>query len=317
MTQTNHFVHNAQNKTQSNIHIGAAQFASITGDLSANFEQHRFYIEQAKAENIDLLVFPELSLVGHYGAENLLAVTMKRDDPRLVALSQFAGDMRIIVGFIEEGPAAQFYNAAGVYQNGRLVYIHRKINLPSYGKLIETKYYAQGRFVDTKALTADWRMGLLICADLWNPALTHLAFLHGATLLVSPISSGVEAVGEAFDNPNGWSSTMHFYSMMYGAPSVMVNRTGTELDLTFWGGSRILDPFGKVLAQADQAPALISAVLDFEQVRQARALLPTVRDSNVSLVLGETARLIKQLGIPDIIRDDDALPNTSSNSHQT
>ena len=258
---------------------------------------------RSRARKAQLLVFPELSLVGHYGAEDLLKVTMKSRDPRLLELSRAAGDMRIVVGFIEEGPGAQFYNAAGIYRNGRLVYIHRKINLPSYGKLIETKYYAQGRFVDTHTVDDDWRMGLLICADLWNPALTHLAFLHGATLLVSPISSGVEAVGEAFDNPSGWTATMHFYSMMYGAPSIMANRVGPEMDLTFWGGSRILDPFGHPLAIAGQEADLISAELDFAEVRRARALLPTVRDSNIGLVERETDRLIARLGVPDIIRD--------------
>lgn len=285
--------------------VAAAQFASVIGDLDANFAEHSHWVAEARKAGADLLVFPELSLVGHYGAENLLDVTMNSRDRRLLELSRAAGDMTLVVGFVEEGPAAQFYNAAGVYRNGRLVYIHRKINLPSYGKLTETKYYAQGRFVDTHELDADWRMGLLICADLWNPALTHLAFLHGATLLVSPISSGVEAVGEAFDNPAGWSATMHFYSMMYGAPSIMVNRTGAEHDLTFWGGSRILDAFGQPLAVAGQDPELITAKIDYGQVRQARALLPTVRDSNIALVERETDRLIARLGVPDIIRDEE------------
>lgn len=285
--------------------VAAAQLASAIGDLDANFDQHHHWVAEARKAQADLLVFPELSMVGHYGAERLLEVTMERTDPRLLDLSRAAGDMTLVVGFIEEGPAAQFYNAAGVYRNGRLRYIHRKINLPSYGKLIETKYYAQGRFVDTHPLDDQWRMGLLICADLWNPALTHLAFLHGATLLVSPISSGVEAVGEAFDNPSGWTATMHFYSMMYGAPSIMVNRTGPEEDLTFWGGSRILDPFGKPLAIAGQEPELIVAPLDYDEVRRARALLPTVRDSNIGLVERETNRLLANLGVPDIIRDDD------------
>ena len=284
--------------------IAAAQFASAIGDLDANFAEHHKWLDAAKAQKADLLVFPELSLVGHYGAENLLDVTMNSRDARLLELSRAAGDMILIVGFIEEGPGAQFYNAAGVYKNGKLVYIHRKINLPSYGKLIETKYYAQGRFVDTHEIDADWRLGLLICADLWNPALTHLAFLHGATLLVSPISSGVEAVGEAFDNPAGWAATMHFYSMMYGAPSVMVNRVGVEGDLSFWGGSRILDPFGKPLAVAGEGPEMITAEVDYAQVRKARALLPTVRDSNLGLVERETNRLIERLGVPDIIRED-------------
>lgn len=285
--------------------VAAAQFNSKTGDLDANFHEHHKWVAQAREAKADLLVFPELSLVGHYGAEDLLNVTMNSRDPRLLDLSRAAGDMLLIVGFVEEGPAAQFYNAAGVYKNGKLVYIHRKINLPSYGKLIETKYYAQGRFVDTHEINKDWRLGLLICADLWNPALTHLAFLHGATLLISPISSGVEAVGEAFDNPAGWASTMHFYSMMYGAPSIMVNRVGPEMDLNFWGGSRILDPFGKPLAVAGTEPEMICAEIDYGAVRHARALLPTVRDSNLALVERETNRLIDGLGVPNIIRDDD------------
>lgn len=284
--------------------LAAAQFASATGDLDANFAAHHSWVGEAAKSGADLLVFPELSLVGHYGAEDLLDITMNSRDPRLMALSRAAGDMILVVGFVEEGPGAQFYNAAGVYKNGKLIYIHRKINLPSYGKLIETKYYAQGRFVDTHEIDADWRLGLLICADLWNPALTHLAFLHGATLLVAPISSGVEAVGEAFDNPAGWAATMHFYAMMYGAPSVMVNRVGVEGDLSFWGGSRILDAFGKPLAVAGEGPEMITAEVDYAQVRKARALLPTVRDSNLGLVERETNRLIERLGVPDIIRED-------------
>jgi predicted amidohydrolase len=289
----------------STLTLAAAQFASVTGDLEANFNEHYRWIPEAKAAGADILVFPELSLAGHYGAEALLDVTLDRRDTRLVELSRAAGDMALIVGFVEEGPAAQFYNAAAVYKNGKLIYLHRKVNLPSYGKLIETKYYAQGRFVDTTEINKDWRLGLLICADLWNPALVHLSFLHGATLLAAPISSGVEAVGDGFDNPAGWAATMHFYSMMYGAPSIMVNRVGVEGDLTFWGGSRILDPFGKVLAVAGEKPELISAPIDFDEVRRARALLPTVRDSNIALVERETIRLTGCLGVPDLIRDDE------------
>lgn len=288
----------------SNLTVAAAQFASAIGDLDTNFAEHHRWVAAAREVEADLLVFPELSMVGHYGAENLLDVTMRRDDPRLLELSRAAGETILVVGFVEEGPGAQFYNAAGVYKAGRLIYIHRKVNLPSYGKLIETKYYAQGRFVDTHAIDEDWRLGLLISADLWNPALTHLAFLHGATLLIAPISSGVEAVGEAFDNPSGWTATMHFYSMMYGVPSIMVNRVGPEMDLNFWGGSRILDPFGHPLAIAGTGPELVHARLDYGELRRARALLPTVRDSNLGLVERETNRLIDRLGVPDMIRDD-------------
>jgi len=284
--------------------VAVAQIASVTGDIAVNLDKHMDFINRARAAGADMLVFPELSLVGHDGAEQLLNVAMKSSDDRLSALSRAAGDMEIVVGFIEEGPGAQFYNAAGLFRGGTLRYIHRKINIPSYGRLVETKFYSLGRFVDIHTVEEDWKAGLLICADLYNPALAHLVFLHGATLLIAPVSSGREAVGEDFDNPRSWATTLHFYAMMYGSPVVMSNRVGHEGVLTFWGGSRILNAYGQVVAQAGEGEELIVSRLDYADTRRARAMLPTVRDSNLSLVHRETTRLIENLGVPTFVRPD-------------
>jgi predicted amidohydrolase len=290
--------------TNKPLRVSIAQFASNPNDIDENFEHHVAWIKQAQAAGAEFLLMPELSLTGHYGALRLLEIAMKNDDPRLVALSQSAGDLAICIGFIEEGPAAQFYNTSAVWKNGRLLAMHRKINLPNYGRLSEGKHYASGRFVDTVALRDDWRLGILICADAWNPALVHLSCLQGATLLVCPISSGIEAVSDDFDNPNGWARTMSFYSAMYGLPSMMANRTGREDDLTFWGGSRILGPTGETLAIAGKEPTLITADLDYNAVRVARHTLPTVRDSNIAMIHRETTRIIEDLGVPSVVRED-------------
>lgn len=285
--------------------IGAAQFASVIGDVDRNVDIHLDWIERGRQAGLDLLVMPEVSLTGHHGVERLLGVAMRRTDPRLKRLARAAGAMAVVVGFIEEGPAAQFYDTAAILHDDRLVYVHRKVNLATYGNLEEGKHYARGRFVDTHALDDDWRLGLLICADLWNPALAHLSFLHGATMLIVPVSSGIEAVAAEFDNPAGWALTMRFYAMIYGAPAIMVNRTGTERGLNFWGGSRIVDPFGRELAVAGDGEELITATLDYEALRLARRNLPTVRDSDMELVHRETARLMGRLGVPEIVRDED------------
>lgn len=281
--------------------IGAAQFASESGDLDANLDIHLDWIARGRSKRLDILVMPEMSLTGHYGTDTLLQTAMTCSDPRLMRLAEEAGDMIVVVGFIEEGLAAQFYNTAAMLKGGKVVHLHRKVNLANYGKLDEGKHFATGRFVETYSLDKDWRAGLLICADLWNPALTHLAFLRGATLMITPVSSGIEAVSPGFNNPNGWALSMRFYSMVYGAPSIMVNRTGVEKELTFWGGSRIIDPFGTEVAVAGADEELITAELDFDQVRKARYQLPTVRDSNIALVHLETSRLIENLGVPDFI----------------
>jgi predicted amidohydrolase len=129
--------------------------------------------------------------------------------------------------------------------------------------------------------------------------------VHGSTLLLCPISSALEAVGAEFDNPSGWHTSIRFYAMVYGMPVLMANRVGHENGLTFWGGSCIFDPFGKPLAMAeDDAEGLLTAELDYDDLRRARYLLPTVRDSNLDLIRREINRLSQIVGVPESVRDD-------------
>lgn len=206
-----------------------------------------------------------------------------------------------VIGFVEEGPAAQFYNAAAALRRDRVEFLHRKINLATYGRLEEGKHYAGGRHVNAFALAPSWRASVLICADMWNPALVHLAAVHGTTLLLGPISSAIEAVGAEFDNPGVWDVNVRFYSMTYGMPVLIANRAGREGELSLWGGSRILDAFGATLAAANGASEQhVTAELDYGALRKARYLLPTVRDSNIALVQREIERLRRTIGEPEM-----------------
>ena len=144
----------------------------------------------------------------------------------------------------------------------------------------------------------------MICADLWNPALVHLAAIQGTTVVLAPISSAIEAVGADFDNPGGWDINLRFYALTYGLPIAMANRVGREGELTFWGGSRLVDPFGRTLAQATgEGEDLVRARIDFAEVRRARYLLPTVRDANLPLVQREIERIARrQIGSDSTFR---------------
>lgn len=285
--------------------VAAAQIESRLGDLEANLEHHLAVIAEARDQGVDVLLFPEMSLTGHGAGGDVLRLALGRDDPRLQRLAQAAGDMVAVVGIMEEGPAAQFYNTAIALHAGRQVFLHRKINLATYGRLEDGKHFAQGRYVDTWELGGRWRASVMICADLWNPGLVNLVALHGCTVLFAPISSAVEAVGGEFDNPAGWHLNVRFYGMTYGLPLVMANRVGREGDLRFWGGSCIVDSFGAMLAEANgEGEELVRAELDYERVRQARYLLPTVRDSNLGLVLREAQRLDGLIGVPTSVRRD-------------
>jgi len=286
------------------LRVAAAQIESHLGDLEANVDKHLAVIDEARSAGVDVLLFPEMSLTGHGAGTEVLRLALGREDPQLKRLAEATGDMVTIVGLMEEAVAAQFYNTAIALKDGRQLFLHRKINLATYGRLEDGKHFATGRYVDTFELGGPWRSSVMICADLWNPGLVNLVALHGCTVLFSPISSAIEAVGGEFDNPAGWHLNVRFYGMTYGLPLVMANRIGTEGDLEFWGGSCVVDAFGRIVTEAEgNEEALVQAELEYDQIRRARYLLPTVRDSNLSLVLREAQRLEGVIGVPLSVRD--------------
>jgi len=285
------------------ITVGAAQIATVPEDIEANLETHLELIAQARAHGCDLLVFPELSLTGYTLSDRSFRLARSRHSKVIRQIAEASQGLTTQFGFIEEGPAAQYYNATLAVRDGEIHHLHRKVNLPSYGNLDENKHFATGRFMETAKLDDTWRYAILICADAWNPALVHLAAMNGATLLSVPISSSINAVEGEFSNPNGWDLAVRFYAMMYGMPVVMTNRVGTEGSNHFWGGSAIIDAHGRIVTQADDEATLLTAELDYNQVREARFHLPTVRDSNFALIQREVNRLSEVLGVPESVRE--------------
>ena len=280
------------------LRVAAAQIDPTEADIDDNLDKHFHFIDKAREQNVDLLVFPELSLTGYQVKSKTPDLAITRNDERLVAVAERAGDMTVVAGFVEEGFAAQFHNSAAALRNGEVSFIHRKLNLATYGNLEEAKYFARGRYVDVFIHDPPWTAAIFICADAWNPGLIHLAGLYGATLLIIPIASSREAVGLDFSNPDGWSTALSFYGMLYGMPIVMANHCGSRDGETYWGGSRVIDPHGKTVAIGGEHEELIVAEIDYASVRQARFQLPTVRDSNLDLIHREIERLNNRIGVP-------------------
>lgn len=268
------------------LRVAAAQIETVLGDVAANLRKHLDWIERARAARVDVLLFPELSLTGYSLGNRARGAAVAGSS--LLDIGRATGAMTVTVGIVERD-GSDLFNSALTVRDGRSLAVHRKLNLPGYGRLEETRWFAPGSRIDTFAPAPGWSAASLICADLWNPALVHIAACRGADLLLAPISSALEAV-EGFDNPEGWTKTLDFYAMMYGMPIVMANRVGSEGDLTFWGGSRILDAAGRTLAESGSGEALVIADLVKADIGTARARLPTIRDSNPALVHAELGR---------------------------
>lgn len=275
--------------------IGCAQIECIPGDITANLAKHIDVVEQARCSGADLLVFPELSLTDYMSVPDTAALQCSCDAPELRTIADAAGPMHVSFGFIEAGADGRCYNAQALVSDGRVVHIHRKLNLPTYGNLQEGLHYSRGDRLETCAIAATTRAATLICADSWNPALTWLAALQMPDIMLQPVASARGAVGGDFDNPSNWAINLRHTAMTYGVPIVMVNHCGIRNGLDFWGGSRVLDAFGREIVRAGETETIVYAEVDTEDGHVARNLLPTIRDADPDLIRAELGRILSSV----------------------
>jgi predicted amidohydrolase len=269
--------------------VAAAQVECRPGDIAANLALHIETIRKARARSVDLLVFPELSLTDYLPRPDVRRLARAADAPEIRALAEAAQEMLVSFGFIEEHEG-RFHNAQGLVSQSRVLHVHRKLNLPTYGRLTEGLHYAKGERIESVAY-GGWSLATLVCAETWNPALPWLAALKGATLLAVPVASSLHAVDD-LDNRSGWDVNLAHTALTYGLPLVMANHCGSRNGLDFWGGSRVLDAFGRELARAGEHPELVVATLALDDGRRARERLPTMRDADPEAVAAELQRFL-------------------------
>lgn len=274
------------------VRVAAAQVACVPGDVPENVARHLAAIRAARERGVDLVVFPELSLTGYETKPDVARLARASDAPELQGLAEAADGMTAVVGFIEANGPARPYNACAVLTGGRVVHVHRKLNLPTYGGLVEGRHYRAGEAV-ALCPTPLGDAACLICADTWNPALPWLAALAGAQAMLVPIASARGAVAAEFDSRANWIVNLRHTAMTYGLPVVMANHCGQAGGLDFWGGSMILDAVGRVVVQGGASPGLVLAEIDPADGTRARAQLPTARDADPIRVRAALDRLLE------------------------
>lgn len=274
------------------LRVALAQVDCVLGDVVENARRARAVIEEARAGGANLVVFPELSLTGYALGAVSEDVALPTDDPTITALAESAGDMGVVLGFVEDGPV-HTYNSSIYLEGGAAVHVQRKAYLPTYGRFEEHKHFTPGQTL--RAFDSRWgRAALLICNDAWQPPLAFLAVHDGARILIAPACSSL-APDPGVDPEvieQDWRDLLHFYARFLQTYVIFVNRVGEEAGVTFWGGSHVVDPWGRMVAQAPRSePALVLADLDLAAVRQARRQMPLVKEARLDLLIREFHRL--------------------------
>lgn len=274
--------------------VGVAQINPRLGDLQANLAQCERLVRQAREQRLNLLVFPELSLTGYHLRDMVATVALRLDSPEVRQLKEWSRQVAFVVGFVEESTDFRFYNVAAYFAEGELRHVHRKVYLPTYGMFDEQRYFARGDQVRT--FDMPWGRGaLLVCEDLWHPSTAYLAALDRALLIICPSSSPLRGISDGEsqdDNARYWELINRAYTETFGLFLVYANRVGFEDGVGFWGGSEILDPFGKRLAKGKYYEEdLITAELSLDAIRRKRIVSPLLRDEDINLTINELTRI--------------------------
>lgn len=275
------------------LRIGLAQCDAVLGKLSENTSAHLDWIQRARSAELDLLVFPELSLTGYLLQDMVGELSLRRDDPRLAELSRAAGGLALCVGGIEESTDHAQYIASFYLEDGAVRHVHRKVYLASYGVFDEARFVGAGQSI-VAGDTRFGRVGFSICEDSWHPSLVTMMLLDGASLLVVQTASPVRDLrrGEMPTNAQTWMTTLQTYARLYGCYIAFCNRVGTEDGLVFWGHSVLLGPDGEIVAQGPlYEEDLVVGEVDLERVRQARLSNPILRDEKIDLTRRELGRI--------------------------
>jgi len=224
--------------------LALAQINPVVGDLAGNRELIRTRLADAKAQEADVVLFPELAVTGYPPEDLLLRPGFVRAAEQ--SLAEIARDAHGIVAIVGTPHFDRdLYNAAAVCAGGEVRKLVRKRFLPNYGVFDEFRYFAPGEGLAVFELGGA-RFGVTICEDMWQPGppATDLA-LAGAELLVNISASPFHLLRDR--EREEMFRTRARDNACFVA---FCNTVGGQDELIFDGHSLVIDDEGTVLARA-------------------------------------------------------------------
>ncbi len=276
--------------------LALAQIETRLGDVPANLEKHLDFIERARQDGAELILFPELSLTG-YVLQDLTQAVARRpvpEDSTFGPLLKASRDLDLLVGFVEEDHRHRYFISAAYLAAGDVVHVHRKVYLPTYGMFDEGRFFSLGE--DVRAFdTRFGRFGVLICEDFWHVSPPYLLWLDGADVMLFISASPGRGLdrGDELASARWVERVNQAYASLFTTFVAHTNRVGFEDGLHFWGGATIFDPEGdRIAAGPHHKEHLTLAEIDLGQLHRTRTRLPLLRDERTTMVQRQLARIL-------------------------
>jgi NAD+ synthase/NAD+ synthase (glutamine-hydrolysing) len=266
-------------------HVGLVQHNPTVGDVADNLAALRDEVDRAAAAGADLVVTPELALLG-YPPRDLLhrnGVLAAQEAALAELAAETADGPPIVVGAAldspsETGPPLQ--NGAVLLADGREQARYAKRLLPTYDVFDEHRYFEPGDepvTVDIDGTT----VGLSICEDAWHDAAITGKRRHGVDPLGELADAGADFIVTlsaspfSLGKPRRRVERFASHATKTGVPVVFANQVGGNDDLIFDGNSLVVDESGAVV---ERLPAFEESTVTVDAF-ESGAGTPAMRES--------------------------------------
>ncbi|MFM5955040.1 MAG: NAD+ synthase [Novosphingobium sp.] len=226
--------------------ITLAQLNQSVGNIAGNAAAMLAARERARAAGADLIVFPEMQLIG-YPPEDLVLkpALIERAAAELDVLAQATADggPAMLVGsvFVVDG---NLHNGVALLDAGKVAAIRLKHELPNYGTFDEMRLFQPGPLPEPVVFKGVM-IGLPICEDIWHPDVCRHLADFGAELLICINGSPYEIDKDTL-RIDGVAKRR---AVDTGLPLAYLNRVGGQDELVFDGASFVINGDGALAVQ--------------------------------------------------------------------
>ena len=231
--------------------------------------------EQAGAE---LVVLPELWVPGAFGYRGYRASATELPGAVITALAGVAREIgaHVLAGTVIEQDGNDLHNTAVLIgPAGDIVHTYRKVHLFGFDHG-EAEMLTPGDDVSTYAIPGLTTLGMTTCYDLRFPELYRLLLDAGAQLVVVP-------AGWPAARLEHWLLLLRARALEDQLFVVGCNQVGNQEGVELAGHSVVVDPWGRIVAEAGADEEALTVDIDLAMVDKIRAEFPVLRDRRLGL----------------------------------
>ncbi len=273
-----------RNNVKMNLKVALCQM-HVIDNKKKNLINAKKMIKEASSENVDLIILPEMFNCPYNNEKFIEYAENKNNSETLIFISNLAKKYKvdIVAGSIPEEENQKIYNTSFVFnKKGKIVGSHRKmhlfdINVPNKIKFIESDTLSPGN--EFNVINMDYyNLGLGICYDIRFPELSRILTLNNADILVFPGAFNYTT------GPPHWKLLLRSRALDNQVYVLACSPSSDEnSDYNAYGHSMIADPWGTIIAEAENEEEIVYGNLNLDKIKEIRNQIPVLKNRRIDL----------------------------------